>query len=228
MPTDSDTNSSPFILLFELEGAALNARAKLFAAAKTVLAEAGIELNEHVFGRHCKSSSPVAIVDHLVASTSHGKLGRDAAEKIIAGYLASMKNGDLATHAMLKALLDETAKRGIKAAALSALPEDTARNALAKSGLAARGVELILFPEDERHFPRTDCWLRHPRSLSKSARACIAVAGSQDASKSALASGMRCLVVPDQFTAHQDFSGVDAVLDGSDDLSLSELIDAIT
>jgi beta-phosphoglucomutase-like phosphatase (HAD superfamily) len=228
MPTDSDSNTSPFILLFELEGAALPARAKLFAAAKEVFEAAGIALNEHVFARHCKSSSPVTVADHLVASMGNGKLDRAAAANIVATYLAAMKDGNLGTHAAFNALLDESAKRGIKAAALSALPEETAREVLAKSGLASRGVELILFPEDEHHFPRTECWLRHPRSLNKSARACIAVAGTQDASKSALASGMRCIVVPDQFTAHQDFSGVDAVLDGSEDTPLNELLDAIT
>ncbi len=228
MSMDSETNSSPFILLFELEGAALPAREKLFAAAKTVLGEAGIELNEHVFARYCKSSAPAMVAEQVVNALGQGKLDRDAADKIITTYLASMKSDGLSVHTAFHGLIDESTKRGMKAAALSALPEDIARSALAKSGLASRGVELILFPEDERHFPRTECWLRHPRSLNKSARACIAVAGTQDAGKSALASGMRCIVVPDQFTSHQDFSGVDAVLDGSEDAPLNELLDAIT
>lgn len=226
MATTHESSASR-LLLFELEGAALDGRAKLFEAAKGVFKDAGIALTEHAFARYCGQAAPAHIAGQLVAGLGEDKLHRDAAARIINDYIELMKKSAAKPNPKFASLLQEAAKRGMKAAALTVLPESVANDVLAKSGIAAQGVELVLFPEDERHFPRTECWLRHPRAQNKSAHACIAIAGCRDSGKSAVSSGMRCIVVPDQFTAHQDFGGVDAVLDGSEDAGAAEILDAI-
>lgn len=228
MVTDNETSSSSRILLFELEGAAIDGRAKLFQAAKSVFKDAGLDLSEHAFARYCVHASPGHITEQLVAGLGGDKLDGQASSRIMTAYVENIKKGGAKPNQKFASVLDEAAKRGMKAAALTVLPEPVAYEVLEKSGIAAKGVELVLFPENERHFPRTECWLRLPRAQSKPARACIAIAGCRDSGKSALSSGMRCIIVPDQFTSYQDFGGVDAVLDGSEDAELAELFDAIT
>jgi beta-phosphoglucomutase-like phosphatase (HAD superfamily) len=225
MASDNETTNPQHMLLFELEGAAIDGRSKLFEAAQGVYKAAGLSLKENVFSRYCIHSSPAYVAEQLVAGED--KLDASAAEKIVAAYVELMKKAKFKPHAKFTEVFNEASKRGMKAAALTVLPEEVAQQILDSSGLSAKGVELVLFPENERHFPRTECWLRVPRSHSKSPRACIAIAGCRDSGKSALAAGMRCIVVPDSFTSYQDFSGADAVLDGSEETGLSELLDAI-
>lgn len=228
MATNTESAAAQNIFLFELEGAALDGRGKLFEAAQGVFKAAGIDLKQQTFARYCVHGSPSHVVEQLVATQGEDKLGHEAVEKILSAYVQLMRNANHKPAAAFTAVLNDVAKRGIKMAALTVLPEDVARQAMENSGIAAKGVELVLFPENERHFPRTECWLRVPRSYNRSARACIAVAGCRDSGKSALAAGMRCIIVPDQFTSYQDFGGVDAVLDGSEDVAVAELIDAIS
>jgi beta-phosphoglucomutase-like phosphatase (HAD superfamily) len=227
MATDSEHSVSQNILLFELEGAAIDGRGKLFEAAQQVFKQAGLTLKENVFARYCVHAAPAYVVEQLVAEQGGDKLNGDAASHIVSVYVDLMRKAKHKPSERFTKVINEAVRRGMKITALTVLPEDIARQALDQSGIGDKGVELILFPENERHFPRTECWLRIPRTYNRSPRACIAIAGCRDSGKSALSAGMRCIVVPDQFTSYQDFSGVDAVLDGDEDYTLADLIDAI-
>ena len=70
-------------------------------------------------------------------------------------------------------------------------------------------------------------WLKVAKALGKNARFCVAVSSSQVSAKSALSAGMRCVVVPDSFTSHHDFGGVDVILDSWEDQSANEVLDAV-
>jgi len=235
MPTESavmnkqnaaDSNASQYVLLFELEGAALDGRAKLFDAAKSVFKSAGIKLTEKDFARYCTHDAVPAIIEKLVTELGGEKISDDAKQSILANYTSSFSNGTK-VHPLFTELLKETTKRGIAAHALSILPEETAQAVLDQSGLSQKGVVLHSFAQTERHFPRVDCWMKVCRQVARSARGCIAVAGCRDSGKSALSSGMRCVIIPDQFTSYQDFGGTDAVLENAEDYSISELVDSL-
>jgi putative hydrolase of the HAD superfamily len=223
----TDGITSQFVLLFELEGAAIDGRSKLFEAAKPVFQKAGIKLNDRLFARFCTHGSTSGIIHKMVEELGNGKLDEQSVATIISSYHDNMK-GSIHVHPLFTSILKETSKRGIQATAISILPEEIGNAILEKSGLAAQGVTLHSFAETERHFPRVDCWMKVCRQVTKSPRTCISVAGTRDSGKSALSSGMRCIIVPDQFTSYQDFSGADAVLDSAEDYSLSELIDTLT
>jgi len=223
----SETSTSQYALIFELEGAAVDGRSKLFEAAKAVFQKAGVKLNENQFARHCTHGSTPSIVDNLIEHLGGEKLNDDAAETILTDYTARIKNGTT-IHPLFLNLLKEAKRRGIHASAISVLPEEVAQGVLEKSGLAGHGVELHSFAESERHFPRVDCWMKVSRQVAKTPRACIAIAGTRDSGKSALSSGMRCVIIPDQFTAYQDFSGVDIILENSDDYTPSALFNILT
>jgi beta-phosphoglucomutase-like phosphatase (HAD superfamily) len=228
MSNEAAETTSVHVLLFELEGAAVDGHAKLFEAAQGVFKKAGIKLTDRQFARYCTHGSIPAIIEKLAADLGEGKIGEAERETIFNDFVSGMGNGQVRVHPLFAELLAVTGKRGMRAYALSILPEDAARNVLQKSGLTAQGVELHAFASNERHFPRVDCWMKVSRQTAKSARVCIAVAGCRDSGKSALSSGMRCVVIPNQFTSYQDFSGTDAVLENAEDVSIDDLIDSLT
>ncbi len=45
--------------------------------------------------------------------------------------------------------------------------------------------------------------------------------------KAALSAGMRCVVVPDEFTVFQDFSGADVILDLESEFDPDELLNML-
>ncbi len=220
--------TAAFSLIFELEGAAVDGHAKLFDAAKHVFQKAGITLTDRQVARFCTHGAIPQIIQKMIDELGGGKLGADAAEQILAAYHDSFRDGNLHVHPLFSNFIAETNRRGIRATAISVLPEDIAQGVLAKSGLTDKGVELHVFAEVERHFPRVDCWMKVCRQVAKSPRSCIAVAGCRDSGKSALSCGMRCVIIPDQFTNHQDFSGADAVIESAADQSPAELLDLLT
>jgi putative hydrolase of the HAD superfamily len=223
----AEGTTSAFSLIFELEGAAIDGHTVLFEAAKSVFQKAGITLTDLQVARYCTHGAIPQIIQKLVDELGQGKLGADAANQILAAYHDGFKNAGR-VHPLFASFLKETSRRGIRATAISILPEEIAQQVLASSGLADQGVDLHVFVEAERHFPRVDCWMKVVRQVAKSPRACIAIAGCRDSGKSALSSGMRCVIIPDRFTSHQDFSGADAVLESAEDYSLTELIDQLT
>lgn len=224
--TGSEGSTSQNVLLFELENAAVDGRAKLFEAAKGVFKSAGVSLTDKMFARYCGLGSYTAIIEKLISEYGNDKLADDAADSIASAYVASIESG-AKLHPLFAELIKETTRRGMGAHAISILPEESAQAVLKKIGLGNDSVSLHSFAQSERHFPRVDIWMKVWRQNAKSARTCISVAGSRDSGKSALSSGMRCVIIPDQFTSYQDFGGTDAVLENTEDVSIAELIDSL-
>jgi len=223
----TETSTSQYALIFELEGAVIDGRATLYEATKAAFQKAGIKLAHSQFARYCTHGSTPAIVAKLIDEEGGGKLADDAAEAILADYTQRLHKG-VSLHPLFLNVLKEAKKRGIAVAAISILPEETAQAVLTASGLAGHGVELHAFDEAERHFPRVDCWMKVCRQYVKNPRSCIAIAGSRDAGRSALSSGMRCVILPDQFTSYQDFSGADIVLENAEEQSPADVFDSLT
>ncbi|HMP89539.1 MAG TPA: hypothetical protein PJ991_05030 [Kiritimatiellia bacterium] len=214
-------------MIFELEGAAVNGRASLYEAAKNVFQKAGITLSHSQFARHCNQGSATGIINKLIEDVGNDKLPDDAAEAIQAEYTTLIQQG-VKLHPLFSNLLKEAANRGMAIAAISVLPEIAATTVFEKSGLAGQGVILHTFEPGERHFPRVDCWMKICRQVVRNPRACVAIAGSRDAGRAALSSGMRCLILPDAFTSYQDFSGADLVLENFDDYSPADVFSALS
>lgn len=220
-----ESSISQQILVFELEGAAIDGRAKLFDAAKSVFKAAGAKLNDGQFARFCTQSSVPAVIEKLISEYGGEKVDDAAAEKIFREYAASFSK-NVHVHPLFTEVIEEASKRGLKAFAISSLPEDAARAALKASGLSKHNVSLHVFPSEERHFPRVDCWMKIGREVQRTPRNCIAVAGCRDSGKSALSAGMHSIVIPDQYTSYQDFGGTDAVLENTEDSDIKKLFDS--
>ncbi|MBT8045572.1 MAG: hypothetical protein KJN67_00270, partial [Pontiella sp.] len=92
-------------------------------------------------------------------------------------------------------------------------------------GLDALGVELIVPDEVKESFPRADDWLKILKQCDKEHATLVAVVSSQIACKGALTAGAACIVVPDEYTVFQDFSGAKMVLDSLADEKPDAILD---
>lgn len=211
------------VLVFELEGAAVNGRAKLYDVLQDAFKDAGLSLTKFQFARYCLHGAVPDIIAKVVAELGQGKI-KDGAEEALFNDFSASFGKNVQVHPIFSAVLAEAASRGMAMHAVTILPEDSAKQALEAAGLAKHNVEVHAFPASERHFPRVDCWMKVVRVAAKSPRSCIAVIGCRDSGKSALSSGLRCVVVPDSFTAYQDFGGTDAVLENTEDYPVKDLL----
>lgn len=225
--TKSPVRTAPATaLLFELEGVALPVRPLLFEAARAHLAAQQVTLSPAVFAR---CGGPIAtlatqIFDALRIDRDHGQLAQ-ALHHALLDHLSAER---IKLHPGFARLLNAAVHRGITAAALSGLPEDAARAAFNASGLESLSIQLFIFSDEEKPFPRADAWLKAAKQLGKTARCCVAVSGSHAACKTSLSAGMCAIAAPDEFTAHHDFSGADVILETWDDVDVEKILDAVT
>ena len=215
-------------LILELDGVAVETRTALCEAATAALKKAGVKLNPALFARYGLAASPATIAHHLVAKLEVAGLSAEDLAAALDQRLESYLGSEARLLAPVEKLIKVAQQRGLPVAVLTALSEEQARPLMERLGLTASQVRLFAFKdEDKGGFPRADIWLKVAKGLGKSARFCVAVTSSQTSAKSALSAGMRCVAVPDSFTSHHDFGGVDVVLDSWDDLSAGELLDAV-
>ncbi len=136
--------STTHALIVELEYVAAKARAVEFASLKSAAKTKGVELTQVMYSR--SSMSPLhraAVTDVLKRA---GKK-TDAIEKAVGEVdrtVASYCEKEAELDAGLAKLIKATQKRGIPVATFTALPEALAKKLMAKLGLDAMGVELII------------------------------------------------------------------------------------
>ncbi|VGO13357.1 hypothetical protein PDESU_01913 [Pontiella desulfatans] len=212
-------------LIFELEYVAAKTRAVEFESVKSAVGTKGVELSPIMFSR--SGMSPLhrsAVTDVL---TQAGKKA-DAIEKAVAEVDKTVANyceNEAELDSGLAKLIKATQERGIPVVTFTALPVATAKKLMARLGLDALGVELIIPEEVKESFPRADDWLKMLKQCDKEHSTLVAVVSSQVACKGALTAGAACIVVPDEYTAFQDFSGAKMVLDSLEDEKPNAILD---
>lgn len=234
MPTATDANQAGATsesatlaaIIVELDGPLFDVRAPLCDAATAALRKAGSSLKPGQFAQYGLHSHPVAVARGLIEGLDVADLSAEDLAAVLSQKVESFLQKDAEPSAGLEKLLKVAGQRGIPVAVLTALPEALARAAMDRVGLSS--ARLFAYDtEDSSGFPRADIWLRVAKGMGKAARFCVAVTSSQVSAKSALSSGMRCIVVPDAFTSCHDFSGADVVLDSWDDMSAAEMLDIV-
>jgi beta-phosphoglucomutase-like phosphatase (HAD superfamily) len=213
-------------IIIELESTATGGRRAAFDIIKHELG--GSPVTHAVFSRHGAQTSPRFYLDGLVEQV--GSQGSVAALKdTVMRKLAERLSSDKVSLAPgLEKLLTTAAQQGCKIGVVTSLPEDAAQVVFDRLGLGAKGAHLFPVIGHEEHFPGADVWLKVAKGVGRASRHCIAVVDCQFSCKTALSAGMRCLVVPDEFTSYQDFGGADIVLDSWDDMSAKEILASLT
>jgi len=219
-------DESRYAVLFELEGIAGSGREATYEVLKSILGEQGIPITPVHISRFCLRSAPEQYMEDLLEAVSASrqsanKLAEDARSGI-AMQLSQKTNSlpDPITN-LLKAVGDQ----GIPIAALTALPKATAEALMENLGMNSLGVQLFVAEQtDDEHFPRADSWLKIAKALNRSPFHCGVIASTHAASKSALSAGMRCVAIPDHFTAFEDFSGANVIIEEISQANTDEML----
>jgi putative hydrolase of the HAD superfamily len=215
-------------VLFELENFSIKGRQLVFDLLKKILSEKDIELTLNMFSRYCLHPSvkhflPMMLKMDGKAKVSEAKLISEVTEAITHSFTGNTLKLESGVARLLKAMEEEKAV----VAVLSSLDDETARLLSAKLGLIDRGVTLLSYASQEKSFPSADAWLKLAKRISIAPACCVVVATSSVSCKAALSAGMRCVVVPDKFTAFQDFGGADNVFDDFGDEAIKHIIELL-
>jgi beta-phosphoglucomutase-like phosphatase (HAD superfamily) len=164
----------------------------------------------------------------LLAALDKKGLGEEAAAvKIKKHFESSLHHSSCQPVPGIMALLKKAEEKKIKIGLLSFLPEENARQLMARVPLS-QSAYLHVMKKEAADLPTSDSWLSLLKAIKMTPRCAIALVDGATACKSALAVGMSCVVVPDCYTAWQEFTGADIVVDNADDLKLNEISALLT
>lgn len=210
-------------LLFELEKMAVPGQRLLFEVCQKVLKDKQVALTPVMWLRYGLSTPLAQGLDRLLTTVDKKSLAADKlAHEIQDMFLREITRHAAKLNAVLNALLMEAARHNFKIGALSFLPAKQAQALLAHLGLQER-VRLQVMYKADVVVPTPDCWLMTCNAIGIPARRCVALVESTVACNAALEAGLRCIVVPDEFTAFQDFSGADWVTEDLKEVQVKDL-----
>lgn len=224
----ADETVASYALIFELEGVAVSARKAEYDVLSSLLSDHGVKLSPVHYSRFCLQNDPATYVPNLLKELGSKKLSADRlAEEIRSGINMYLTSKDATIHPALEKIVEESARRGMPIGAITTMKEPAGLALLGRWNRLAADMQLFVSDARQKSFPRADNWLKAAKAFGRTARQCLAIAGSMVSAKSALSAGMRCVVIPDEFTAFQDFSGVDAVVESVEELNVKKLLDDI-
>jgi beta-phosphoglucomutase-like phosphatase (HAD superfamily) len=227
--TDENVPASPYTLLAEWEGALISTRQAEYETLQTLLGNGKTALTKSLFVRFALNRAPAHYLEDLLAALGRkvqqiDKLAREVEDGITL-YLTS---SDTATAPAAVQLIEASHQRGLATGLLTSRPETLVETWLSRQTVTAPGTRIFSYPANHAKGPRADAWLKAVRTLKRTPRQCIALTGSEEAARAALTAGLRCIVITDAFTVHQDFSGVDCVIEPGESCDAHALLDRLS
>ena len=225
---DAEPTAKNAAVLFELEYVAVPGRRIMFDVLKSVLADKGADITPILFSRHCLHAPISATLDQLLKTVGKTRLSaRKLAADIAEGIRLSLADGGTKLNPGLSRLLDAAGERGMRAGALSGLSEAAAAEMAGNLGLVERGVHVVTDSAEDHPFPTPDSWSKLARETKTNPWNCLAVASSEVGCRSAVSAGMKCVVLPDEYTDFQDFGGADFVTSSLDAETIKAVLDVM-
>jgi len=210
-------------LLFELEKMAAPGQRLLFEVCQKVLKDKQVDLTPVLWSRYGLSAPLAQELGRLLTAMDKKSLAADKlVHEIQDMFFREITRPAVKLNVVLDALLTEAAKHNFKIGALSLLPAEQAKALLTHLGLQER-VRLQVMQKADAVAPTPNGWLMTCNAISIPARRCVALVGGAIACNAALESGLRCIVVPDEFTAFQDFGGADRVVEDLKEVHVKDL-----
>ncbi len=219
---------APYAILIELEGAAVQARLAEYEALRSLLSEQKMKVSKEAFARHCLNAVPTGYLPALYdALGAKMKVSDKLAVEIKSGITLFLSSSEAVLVPAVEDLLKVAHQRHMDVALLTGEKETVAQALVGRWGANHGRTKVFAYEPGSKPYPRADVWLKVAKSLSRTPRQCIVLAGSSYSAKTALSAGMRCVAIPDEFTLFQDFSGVDAVLELGEQVNAAELLDLV-
>ena len=205
-------------LLFELENVAVGGHQVVFDTIKKHVADKGAKLTPVLFSRYILTGP---LKDGLGALLEFLGKGRVSADKLASDVMEDVKAAllkeSLAIAPGLKKILKRAAEERVAVGVLSCLDRDTATQLVGRMKQDSEITTILPYACDGKSHPSPDAWLKLARMMSLVPGACVALSTSALSCKAAIASNVRCVVIPDQFTRFEDFGGADHVAETLDD-----------
>jgi len=225
LPQSKEDQKPSIGLVLELEFMLFPGRQLTYEAFRSVLKTSQISLEQADFSRYCLQRSTEKSLSGLLAALGKKRLTVEPiAAKIKKQVESSLNDSSCQPVPGLMALLKKASDNNIKVGLLSFLPDDNARQLMERVPLNQSAVCLHVMKKEADDLPTPDSWLSLLKSMAAvTPRCAIALVDGATACKSALAVGMCCGVVPDCFTAWQEFTGADFVAENAADLKLNEI-----
>ena len=214
----------PFAVFFQFEDIMVNGRKAAFEALKKVFSKAKKEMTPVLFARYCQTLTPAAYLPQLAEA-----LHTASSEKMLADFNDSFAAALAAapTDSGFVKLLEAAHAKHFAVVAFTGLPETLAASIGSRLGLDELGVKIVPFQNGDKVFPGPTTLLKMARTVELRPRCCLVVTAAMGVCKAALSADMQCVVVPDEFTDHQDFSGSNMLLEGLSELAPDKLFSAV-
>lgn len=219
----------PFAILFQIEDVAVNGHAIGYEILKGLLGAAARKaLTPALFARHAVGATPEVFVPAILEAIGEES---KSADKLVAEFrqefAAKVSANDTKPEAPFAKIIGAAKQRKYAFGAVTALPETTAAAVIARLGLDDANLKLFPFQNGDKGCPGPTTWIKTARAIELRPRRCAVISTNMLACKAALSADMRCVATPDDFTAHQDFTGVDIVVETPGDMSPAELLDTL-
>ena len=200
-------------ILMELEYIAVQGRQIVFEALRKVLGRKRSEFTVPLFAHYAVHYPYDFSLKNLMTRMSLDGSRENLREKIMERVRAGFLSSDLERREGFSAVLKWTAEHQLRLGALSFLDTATMESVRDRLGLADVGMKILSIPSATSLRAMLEGWQSLVRQLGSSLGRSLALVSSAGAYRAALGAGLHCLALPDAFTAFQDFSGADAVLD---------------
>ena len=218
-------NDFTHVLLIDLDYVVVNLRKVEFKAMQKGLDPKGVELNKAIYTKSSMSPNYRFTIKEIL--TSLGKKA-DAIEKAVSEVKKSaidfFENNKELNKGVLD-LINSAKKRNVEVKFYSTMEKSSVDKLLSNLGLDSYNLDVIVPNEINDIFPKADDWLKMLKQANIEDKTIVALVSSQLACKGALTAGASCVVVPDEFTAFQDFSGSKFILDNLSDEKPEVILD---
>ncbi|MDP6630345.1 MAG: hypothetical protein QGH42_08145 [Kiritimatiellia bacterium] len=215
-------------LLFELENIGFQGRKVVFDVLKSVLADKDMKLTPVLFSRCCVDQPIEKGLPKLLELLGHPRVSAEKlVPEILQGIRASLVDNTPKSPAALAGLLKKALAEGYKIGAVSDLDQDAALQLYAKLDIGEPEEGAVVALESDAGTSESKAWKSAARSMEALIPSCVVLTTSSSSSLAAVASGMRCIVIPDDYTSFQDFGGTDTILDALDDGATKAILDTL-
>ena len=213
--SSSEKKESNFthVLLIDLDYVAVNLRKVEFEAIQRGLEPKGISVNKAIFSKSSMSPNYRFTITEILKS--FGKKA-DAIEKAVTEVKKSVINyfeNNNTLNDGIKEIIKSAKDRNVEVKFYSTMEQSLVDKLFVNLELDKSDIDVIIPSEINDIFPKADDWLKMLKQANIEDKTIVAIVSSQLACKGALTAGASCVVVPDEYTEFQDFSGSMFILD---------------
>lgn len=212
--SEADPDASRYALVLDFEEVVVPTQQAEFDALRQVLASRKVEFTPALYVRHALHREPRQYLPKLLAALGVRTNTVDTmADEVQAGIHMYLTSSADEVPGVVQRLIDLARKRGMTCAVRTRYTEDAARGLLSQRTGAPQDLPVLSVEPQTGPTPGISEWRVVSQLLQRTPAHIIAVVSGQPNLQAALAAGMHSIAVPNPFTAFQDFSGADCVID---------------